>query len=98
MREALLSGVSVANFSPDKPFFSLTTQAHGTGSKVIDGLKSGIQTVILNGVYSEWTLANNKNNELCNVVSGNNVKTIHRAGRRYYRNNEMPAMLSKYVK
>ena len=37
---------------------------------------------------SEWTLANNKNNELCNVVFGDNVARLTQAEyRRYYSTN-----------
>ena len=47
-----------------------------------------MNTCIVNGVRSEWTLANNKNNELCNVVFGDNVARLTQAEyRRYYSTN-----------
>ena len=89
VREAASIGATIPNFSPDKPFsFADYPSTRVRVQKLIDGLKNGIQTVILNGVDAEWTLANEKNNELCNVVFGNNVKKLTtEQERRYYRSN-----------
>jgi predicted GNAT family acetyltransferase len=89
VREAAAIGATIPNFSPDKPFsFSDYPSTQQRVQKLINSLKNGIQTVILNGVDSEWTLANNKNDELCNVVFGNNVKNLStEQERRYYRSN-----------
>ena len=51
---------------------------------LLESLKLGLQTVIVNGVRSEWTLANNKNNELCNQVFGDNVGKLPQAAYRKY--------------
>ncbi len=89
VREAAAIGATIHNFSPDKPFsFTDYPSTRRRVQKLIDGLKIGVQTVILNGVDSEWTLANEKNNELCNVVFGDNVKNLStEQERRYYRSN-----------
>ena len=89
VREAAAIGTSISNFSPNKPFsFADYPNTRDRVQKLIDGLKSGVQTVILNGVDAEWTLANNKNNELCNFVFGKNANKLSEAQqRRYYRSN-----------
>lgn len=89
VREAAAIGATIPNFSPDKPFsFADYPSTQQRVQKLIDELKNNIQMVILNGVDSEWTLANNKNDELCNVVFGKNVKKLTtEQERRYYRNN-----------
>lgn len=63
-----------------------------TAQKRIDELMKKMyaqtRTVIVNGVRSEWTLANNKNNELCRMVFGDNVGKLTQAEyRRYFSNN-----------
>lgn len=56
---------------------------------LLESLKSGLSAVIVNGVRSEWTLANNKNDELCRQVFGDNVGRLSKAQyRRYFKNNE----------
>lgn len=88
-REAAAIGATIPDFSPDTPFsFADYPSTRVRVQKLIDGLKNGVQTVILNGVDAEWTLANNKNDELCNVVFGDNVKNLStEQERRYYRSN-----------
>lgn len=57
--------------------------------RIIDQLNSEVTTSIVNGVRSEWTLSNNKNNELCNVVFGSLATSLpEAAARRYYSTNE----------
>ncbi len=44
---------------------------------------------VVNAVKSSWTLANNKNNELCNLVFGHKNKRLSKEQeQRYYSNNE----------
>jgi hypothetical protein len=43
-------------------------------------LQKDVETVIVNGVRSEWTLANNKNNALCDRVFGENKYKLTKAG------------------
>lgn len=57
--------------------------------RIIKQLNRDITVSIVNGIRSEWTLANSKNNELCNVVFGSLANTLpERAARRYYSTNE----------
>ena len=52
-------------------------------------LRHQLQVAIVNAVNSAWTLANNKNNELCNVVFGKAASSLTPAQRRkYYNNND----------
>lgn len=44
---------------------------HQRAARMMDKLRNSLSVAIANGVRSEWTLANNKNNELCNVVFAN---------------------------
>ena len=75
VREAAAIGVSVADFNPDKPFsFADYPSTQARINKLLNSLKTDIQTVVLNGVDAEWTLANNKNNELANRVFGQYAK------------------------
>lgn len=58
-------------------------------NRIIEQLNSDVTTSIVNGVRSEWTLSNNKNNELCNVVFGSLAAKLPEAvARRYYSTNE----------
>lgn len=56
---------------------------------VLNGLKSGVTTIIVDGVNSEWTLANDKSNELSRQVFGDNVgKLSQEQYRRYFSDND----------
>ena len=81
-----LSGI----FSPDKPFsFADYPLTRNRVNNLLESLKNGVETAIVNGVRSEWTLAGNKNNELCNLVFGDNVgRLTEEQYRRYYSNND----------
>lgn len=58
-------------------------------NEIIARLNSEVEAAIVNGVRSEWTLSNNKNNELCRQVFGSLATSlpIHLA-RRYFSTNE----------
>ena len=57
--------------------------------KILDKLRKRIETVVLNGIDAEWTLANDKNNELTKRVYANNLALMtYNASRQYYTNNE----------
>ena len=57
--------------------------------RLLAGLKSRIEAVVVNGIKAEWTLANNKNNELANRVFGDNIGKLSQAQyRRYYSTNQ----------
>lgn len=56
---------------------------------LIDTYKADMMKVVVNGVKSEWTLANNKNNEIARQVFGDkNGKLTPEQERRYYKNND----------
>lgn len=58
-------------------------------NRIINQLNKDVTISIVNGVRSEWTLSNNKNNELCNVVFGSNAKSLPEAiARRYFSTND----------
>ena len=59
-REAAAIGVSIHKINADKPFsFADYPSTARRIETLLESLKLGLQTVIVNGVRSEWTLANN---------------------------------------
>ena len=88
-KEAAALGVSIKNFNTDKLFsFSDYPTTRKKIEKLLNGLQSDITTAIINGIRSEWTLANNKNNELARQVFGDNVgKLTKEQERRYFSTN-----------
>lgn len=58
-------------------------------NEIIARLKADVEVAIVNGINSEWTLSNNKNNELCQRVFGSLAMSLpaHLA-RRYFSTNE----------
>lgn len=57
--------------------------------EIIAQLNSDVQAAIVNGVRSEWTLSNNKNDELCRMVFGSLATSLpEAAARRYFSTNE----------
>lgn len=89
-KEAAKIGALVPNFDPNTPFSAKNYPSTAKKIKaLLSGLNNDIQIVILNGVESQWTLANNKNNELCNVVFGNAKNYLSEAAqKKYYSNND----------
>ena len=84
-REAAAIGVSIHKINPNRAFsFADYPSTARRIETLLESLKLGLQTVIVNGVRSEWTLANNKNNELCNQVFGDNVGKLPQAAYRKY--------------
>lgn len=90
IREAAALGLSIRDIDPTRLFsFSDYPITRKRLETLLESLKSGLSAVIVNGVRSEWTLANNKNNELCRQVFGDNVGRLSKAQyRRYFKNNE----------
>ena len=89
-REAAAIGVSITDFNPDKPFefgdYPLTLRRI---ESLMLRFKAAVEVCVVNGVESEWTLANNKNNELANRVFGRNIGQLTQEQyRRYYSTNE----------
>lgn len=88
-REAAVIGITAGKIKPDTPFsFSDYPITRKRIEKLMSDLKKRIEAVIVNGVEAEWTLANNKNNELANRVFGDNVGKLSQVQyRRYYSTN-----------
>lgn len=89
IQEAARLGVKIGEISPDRLFsFSDYPITRKEIEKLLDGLKTGLSGVIVNGVRSAWTLANNKNDELARQVFGDNVGRLSQAQyRRYFSTN-----------
>lgn len=90
IREAVAISGTAGKIKPDTPFsFDDYPITRKRIESLMSGLKSSMEAVILNGIKSEWTLANNKNSELANRVFGNNVGKLTQAQyRRYYSTND----------
>ena len=90
VKEATALGLSIRDLDPTRLFsFSDYPITRKRLESLLESLKSGLSAVIVNGVNHEWTLANNKNNELCRQVFGENVGKLSNAQyRRYFKNNE----------
>lgn len=73
----------------DKPLsWSDYPLAEAQVNKIIEQLNSDLRIAIVNGVRSEWTLSNNKNNELCQQVFGSLSHSLpEQVARRYYSTN-----------
>jgi hypothetical protein len=89
-KEAATIGASLHDFNPDKPFsFADYPATKARIEKLMRSLQNDMTTVIVNGVRSGWTLANNKNNALCDLVFGSNKSRLSKAQeRKYYSNND----------
>lgn len=89
VREAASLTHLLGDFNPEKPFsFSDYPITQQRVERLLGGLKNDIYGVIVNGVRSEWTLANNKNNELCNQVFGDAIGALSQEQyERYYSTN-----------
>lgn len=88
--EAAHIGASIGKFDEGKPLsfndYPLTKRRI---DNLIQHLGEQIEVTIVDGVNSEWTLSNNKNNELCNRVFGDSLQYLTQAQmRRYYSNND----------
>ncbi|MDR2764424.1 MAG: hypothetical protein LBB90_05275 [Tannerella sp.] len=90
LKEAAAIGASIHEFNPDKPFsFADYPQTKARIDKLTKELQKKVETVIVNGVRSGWTLANNKNSELSRQVFGENVgKLTKEQYSRYFNNND----------
>lgn len=89
-REAAMLAAVAGVISPDKPFsFDDYPVTRKRLEKLLSGLKNRLSAVIVNGINSEWTLANNKNSELANRVFGDYVgKLSEEQYRKYYSTND----------
>lgn len=89
-REAAQIGAALPDFDPDRLFsFADYPSTRKKVNRLLQGLKTRLTAAVVNGVISAWTLANNKNNELCRYVFGDNIGKLSGAQyRRYFNNNE----------
>jgi hypothetical protein len=71
IREAAAIGATVRNFNPDKPFsFADYPITKERVDRLVKSFQKNVEAVVANGANSGWTLANNKNNALCDRVFG----------------------------
>lgn len=89
-REAAAIGANISGFNPDRPFtFADYPQTAARVNDLMAQLRSMLEVCIVNGIDSEWTLANNKNNVLADRVFGSRKGKLSEAQyRRYYSTNE----------
>lgn len=90
IREAVSIRGTVGRIKPDKPFsFSDYPNARKRIERLMSGLKTNIEGLITDGIKTEWTLANNKDNELADRLFGNKAdKMTAEQRRRYYSTND----------
>lgn len=95
--EASIIGAGIRNVKEDKPFtFDDYPSTKKRINAMMQKMKKSMMVVLINGIRSSWTLANNKNNELCNQVFGDNADDIPDALRdRYYSTN--PAAQDAFI-
>lgn len=88
--EAARIASNTQGIDTDTPFrFDDYPQTRKRVAELMAQLKSRISVTVVNGIDAEWTLANNKNNELANRVFGKNVGRLSQAAyRRYYSTND----------
>lgn len=90
VKEAALIAGLVHGLGDDKLFsFSDYPLTQRRITDLLNMLAREIEVAIVNGVRSEWTLANNKNNALCDRVFGDHKASLTKEEqRRYYSNND----------
>ena len=88
-KEAARIGARIDQIDPERLFsFDDYPSTKKEIDKLLSELASSVDVAIVNGIESAWTLANNKNNELCDVVFGDNVAKLSQDQyRRYYSTN-----------
>ena len=89
-KEAARIGVRIDRIDPERIFsFSDYPSTKKEIDELLEDLSANVEAAIVNAVESAWTLANNKNNELCRMVFGDNVgKLSDSQYRRYFSTNE----------
>ncbi len=89
-REAAAIGQTIGTL-PEGALFSFDDYplTRDRVNRLLSGLRNDVLTCIVNGIDSEWTLANNKNNELARMVFGSAVGRLPQAAyRRYFSTND----------
>lgn len=90
IQEAAQIGASVGKLQGDSLFsFADYPTIRKRAERLFSAMQQGVYGVIVNGVNSEWTLANNKNNELAQQVFGKNLGRLSQEQyRRYFSTND----------
>jgi hypothetical protein len=90
VREAAAIGATIREIGPKKPFsFSDYPITKARIEKLEKSLVEHVQAIVMNGIDAQWTLANNKNSELANVVFGPNVHKLPKSQySRYFSTND----------
>lgn len=93
IKEAASIGVTIHDFNPDKLFsFADYPITAARAEKLVKSLQNNIETVILNGTEHEWTLSNNKNNELARRVFGDSIGKLSKIQEQRYFSNNLDAL------
>lgn len=88
--EAAKIGVSIKTELPDDRIFSFADfpETQKQIERLLAALKESMETAIVNGVRSSWTLSNNKNNALVSRIFGDRVGSLSKEQyRRYFSTN-----------
>lgn len=88
--EAAKIGVSIKSPLPEDRIFSFDDypETQKQIERLITALKESMETTIVNGVRSSWTLSNNKNNALVSRIFGDRVGDLSKEQyRRYFSTN-----------
>lgn len=90
VQEAAFIAAIIPNFESSRVFsFNDYPMTHQRIQALLSRLNKSTETAVVNGINAEWTLANNKNNELSQLVFGNNVGRLTPAQyRRYFSTND----------
>lgn len=90
VQEAAAIAAIISDFESSRVFsFNDYPITHQRVQSLLSRLNKSTETAIVNGINAEWTLANNKNNELSQLVFGNNVGRLTPAQyRRYFSTND----------
>ena len=93
-RQATIEAAAIADIIPDfdtSRLFSFSDYpiTQQRIQSLLSRLENSVETAIVNGINAEWTLANNKNNELSRRVFGDNICRLTQAQyRRYFSTND----------
>ena len=88
-KEGVNIAMLVGSFKEGKPFsFADYPITKDRVDKLFKSLSKNIESTLLNGIDHEWTLSNNKNNELSRRVFGDSIgKLSKEQEQRYFNNN-----------
>lgn len=88
-KEAAAIGMTVGDIGDDLFSFDQYPITKARIDDLMSGMHDRMDTCIVDGVNSQWTLANNKNNELARRVFGDNIGELTpEQYRRYFSNND----------